>query len=201
MFAPTRNLLLLVVTLLFASCGGSDVLVTDMQKEISELKGAIEKLGQEIDGIKQEREGVKEEWTSAKQTLDSIQKELAGLKKQARRKKPPKVVIVQKDFYAGMLDDDTKGIKVSGIVKNAGDQDASQVILEVTCQGCSERAQEDTWFTFMDSARAKIDYLPAGQSADFEIQFARVQGTPRALRDKDPPEGIDVKVTSFDRVK
>lgn len=201
MFAPMRYLLLLVVTLLLASCGGSDVLVTEIQDEISELQGAIEKLGQEIDGIKKEREGAKEEWNSAQQALESIGKELALLKKQAQKKKAPRIVIVQKDFYAGMIDEDTKGIKVNGIVKNVGDQDASNLIIEVACQGCSERAQEDTWFTFMDSTRTKIDYLPAGETANFEIQFARVQGTPRTLRDREPPEGIDVKVSSFDRVK
>lgn len=201
MFAPVRNLLLLVIALLFVSCGGSDTAVTEMKKEVSDLKGTVEKLGQEIDGMKKERELVKEQWNGAKQELDSVRKELADLKNQARRKKGPRVVIVQKDFYAGMIDANTRGIKVNGIVKNAGDQDATNVIIEVACPGCTERAQADTWYTFMDSSRAKIDYLPAGQTANFEIQFARIQGTPQTLRDKAPPEGIQVKVASFDKVK
>jgi outer membrane murein-binding lipoprotein Lpp len=201
MFAPTRNLLLLVVSLLLVSCGGSDVAVTEMKKELSDLKGAIEKLGQDIEGLKQDRAAFIEEWTSSKERLKSMQKEVTGLKKQARRKKGPKIVVVKEDFFTGMINDDVKAIKVNGVVKNVGDQAASNVIVGVTCQGCSEEAQPNTWFTALDSNKVKIDSVPAGQTAEFEVQFARIQGSPRTVRDKDPPEGIGVKVISFGRVE
>jgi hypothetical protein len=105
-------------------------------------------------------------------------------------------VITTKEFFTGQVDAKTKGIKVSGFVKNVGQEDARNIVVQVTCGACSEEPKDAKWFTSLDKASQTIDYLEAGQKARFEITFARITGAPQELSNVSPPEEISISVNA-----
>jgi len=188
------NLVVATCWLLAFGCGGSDVDVGTLKKELSDLKSSVAKVTRERDNLRQKRDGLRKE-------RDSLAKQLAQSHKTVAAKKGPQPEITRHDFYSGLWSPHEKGIMVKGIVKNTGDQAARNIVVQVVCSGCSRGPGDNNWFTRMDTDRTRIDHLGAGEQKEFEITFARVIDTEKRLEEKAPPTGLEVKILSHDAVK
>jgi len=119
--------------------------------------------------------------------------------------KEGKVVVTEQAFSIRKDSPSAYVIDAKGKIKNVGKVDVKNVVVTGSCPSCGEALAPGRWMgpgqEKTPDQKAVINYIPAGQEAEFSLRGVAFIYNTVPEEPKEKPEKMEVVVESFETVK